>query len=218
MKLCTKLIECVELPCLKLYLITKFIGDLNQHEIPLNPYSIYKKLTKLARADIDDTDTDDDDVLDDTKATEDYPFMKIVRQKYSSTISNRKLAKLLMVALRAYADIHQIIEYKQRCSSEPKFSNDLKRHQMEMRPKHKLTVATERDWRKRAPTLIAKQLANAKNERIHDPRMLYRSYTLNAYVYIFVDAEMLKRYREDEKYYEIITLDEYGVLRRLLRS
>lgn len=226
-KLYQKLIKSVNLPHMKLYLITKLVGYLDQHEIVLNPKSIYEKLKKLSRKRIDDNDNDVydatndiDSILNDTTETDlaDYPFSKMMRKKYTSSISEPEYVRLLLDGLQAYADIHHIVEFGQRFAHKSvgigKSKLDSRRFKIQ-----KLTAFDERTVHKHVPALIAKQMVNAKNDRICTLSELKpdQSYTLNPFVHIFVDGEMLQRYRDDEKFYRIIMLDENRMLHRFLR-
>lgn len=203
------------MPKLKLFLISKLVGDLNQHEVELNPEIIYKYLRKLGRNFVEDPDEDEatNSVHSHHQATGDYPFVKMVRKKKASTISDRKYAALLMDALRAYADIHHIVEFQKRYARDT--NNEPERCQNEPQKPKKTTLKLfdERTMRKRAPALIAKQMENAKNDRIY--RMVDSEYKLEKFITISVSLEMQKKYREDMKFYDLIMLDERGVLKSL---
>lgn len=209
------------MPNLKLYLITKFVNDLDQHEIVLNPKSIHKALVKLMRNCNHDIN-DNDDVIDRNEISansvldDDYPFMKMVRKKSSSTISDREYAKMLIVALDTYAAISHIDEFMRS----HQFPTDSKHDQSVLselkKKKMKLKVFNKQTMRKRGPALIAKQLETAKNERTYEYDAIYTGITLRKAVEIFVDLDMQIRFREDVKFYDLIKLDEHDVLKRLL--
>lgn len=225
--LCTKLIDSIQMPNLKLYLITKFVGDVNQHAIVLNPRSIRTALIKLKRtgnADINANGNEIDhnkarthSVLNED-AADDYPFMKMVRKKCSSSIDDRDYARLLIVALVTYADIHHIEEFERICSRADQLATDSKQYESELPAlkKKKLKVFNKQTMRKLGPALIAKQMETAKNERTYEHQVIHPVLSLSQNVEIFMDLEMQERYREDVKLYEIIKLDEYDVVKDLL--
>lgn len=200
---------------MKLYVITKFVGDLGYSGIALNPRSIYKALIKVSRTYTDNDAIDGGDAKNGAKEVIDiYPFMQTMKKKCSSTISDREYAKVLMIALQAYADIHHIVEIRECLIRGLKLSNntDVQRFQHES-PKFKLKVFNERYMRRNGSKLIAEQFAQAKDDRICENCI---SQPLNAVIQINPDLEMEKMYRDDLKFYDIIMLDAYGVLKRLL--
>lgn len=216
------------MPSLKLYLITKFVGDVEQHEIALNPKSIRTILIKLKQTgnadinangnEIDHNKNSTHSVLNED-AADDYPFMKMARKKKSSSISDREYAKLLIVALDAYADIHHIGDFERLCSRAHQLSTDSEQYKSELPAlkKKKLKVFNKQTMRKIGPALIAKQMETAKNERTYEHQVIHPVVSLTQTVQIFIDLEMQERYREDVKLYEIIKLDECNVVKDLLR-
>lgn len=221
-KLCTNLIESIQLPSLKLYLISKFVGDLNQRKMmKLHPQSIDEMLHQLLRNHNGDHNDDDTDMSVDVDPplAGDYPFMKLIRKKYSSGISDREYAELLLDALDAYADMHHFVELERKISAGtvplPFDAETISKSQK----KQKLRRFDERYMRTRGygQALIERELNHAKNTRIYDKREILQQLTLNSVVRMSVGTELHLRYREQIKYYDIVKhVVESGILKHLL--
>lgn len=222
--MCTSLIKSIQLPSLKLYLISKFVGDLNQRKMVLNPQRIEEILQQLSRNYNADNNKHNDDAdmsvdVDPPPATGDYPYMKSIRKKYSSEISDREYAKLLLDALDAYADMHHFVELHKKMAPvlTGTVPHSIDVESMSKQPqKQKLKHSNDSCLRKRGQAVIERELRRAKSTRIYDVREISQELTLKSVVHILVDTELQKRYREQLKRYDIINLTKSGALKHLL--
>lgn len=207
----------MQLPSVKHHLITKFVADIDNQVVTLNPKKIHSILIKVIKGQrSNDCDDNDGGNVNELDASGDYPFLKMVRKKYASSISNREYAELLLTALHAYADIYHFDEFKHHFAQH---SNGDQQYIEELtKPNNpKLKKFNEMYMHKHGSKLIEKQKANAKDDRIYSHHVVNSRYSLHSVVKIFMSKEMAHRYRDDIKFYEIINLDESGVLKAFLK-